>query len=447
MKYGMLDFDMTVNAYWDTSWNAKALLNIGDAVEYMVVEQLYKKAGINDEDIIRLSIPELTTYKGEHLIVALNIALDSYVGYNKILSELSPNITPIFLGMSITNPDLDDKSISCLKDNSPIGCRDERTYEYVKSLNIPCYLNGCTASVVELKKEIIPDIQDKILFIDVPYGVKEHIPSELMKDIVFLNQEIYCKKNEHEDVFMPDDWAKNVLAYYSSKPRMIVTSRFHGAVLAIANDIPAIITLEKNTFRFSWLSNYYPIYTEENFSEINWELSGVDFSYERKLILKVALERIEGLKVDESILTELTELQREKNSVNPIQSSNQVLYYRRVWNEIQEKWKQNEKYQYAFWGVNDNADELDALISDMYSDAELVDVYDLFKTISYKGISSKHPSTIIEHVNTDNFFLIVTAYLASRVASDICDSSNFPMDRVFLCERDFIVQGDLSDEK
>lgn len=443
MKFGMLDFDMTVNAYWNTSWNAKALLNIGDAVEYMVIEQLYKKAGIKSENIIRLSIPELMSYRGEHIIVALNIALDSYVGYNKILSELSPDITPIFLGMSLTDPDLDEKEILCLKKNAPIGCRDERSYEYVHSLNIPCYLNGCTASIIELEKDIIPNIQDKILFIDVPYGVKEYIPTELLQDIVFLNQEIYCKKNEQNDDFMPRDWAKTVLSYYSSQPRMIVTSRFHGAVLAIANDIPAIITLEKNTFRFSWLSNYFPIYTEETYSKIDWNASPVDFSYEKNLISEVALQRIKGLRVNENVLLKLTDMQREKNVSDAMHSSNQVLYYRKVWNEIQAKWEQQKAYQYAFWGVNDNADKLYSLISEKYPNAKLVDVYDLFKSISYKGISSKNPLSISEYANIENYFLIVTAYLASRVAKDICDNSKFPMDRVFLCERDFILPDDV----
>lgn len=443
MKFGLLDFNMTVNEYWNISWNSKALLNIGDAVEYMVIEQLYKSIGIDESKMIRLSIPELTTYRGESLIVGLNIALDSYVGYNKILGEMSPDIIPVFLGISITSPNLTEKEINCLKNNAPVGCRDERTYAYVKSLDIPCYLNGCTASIVEIEEEPLPEIKDKILFIDVPYGVKKYIPDEIVKDIVFLNQEIYCRKTEQDDNFTPINWAKNVLKYYKSKPRMIVTSRFHGAVLAIANDIPAIITLEKNTFRFSWLGNYYPIYTEDTFSEINWNVQEVDFSYERSLITKVAQQRLEAVIRSREALLELTDIQREKNASNAMQSSNQVLYYRRVWDEIQNKWDRDKEYQYAFWGVNDNADVLHSLISQNYPKAKLVDIYDLYKQISYKGILSKKPSDLVAHVNDENFFVIVTAYLASRVATDICEATKFPMRRVLLCERDFILENDL----
>lgn len=50
MKFGLLDFDKTVEEYWKTSWNSKALLNVGDAVEYMVIEQLYREQEIDEKD-------------------------------------------------------------------------------------------------------------------------------------------------------------------------------------------------------------------------------------------------------------------------------------------------------------------------------------------------------------------------------------------------------------
>ncbi len=443
MKFGLLDFDKTVEEYWKTSWNSKALLNVGDAVEYMVIEQLYRKQEIDEKELVRLSVPELISYRGESLIVPLNIALDSYVGYNKILGELSPDITPIFLGMSITSPNLTEKEIQCFKSNAPVGCRDERSYLYLKSLNIPCYLNGCTATIFKIEEKPIPEIQNKILFIDVPYGVIEFIPKELKKDIVFLSQELYCKKLEQNENFTPKDWAKKILAYYRSEPRMIVTSRFHGAVLAIANDIPAIITLEKNTFRFSWLQNYYPIYTEENFSEIDWGIRKVNFNSERMLISSVAKDRIRTVIETKQNFLKLTDLQRRKSVLDEPQASNQVLYYRRVWEKIQETWDVDNEYFYSLWGINDNAEKLYSLISEKYSKAKLVDIYDLYKDISFKGLLSKKPTEIIKYNNVKNYFLIVTAYLASRVVEDICEMTDFPIQRTFLCERDFISSDDL----
>ena len=149
MKFGYIDFDRTVNWYWDNSWNNKALLNIGDAAEYKVIRQLYGKLGIPDEKTLPLCISELTSYRGEKLIVALNISLDSYVGYNRILEELSPDIVPVFLGMCFTDSNLTPKQIECLKRFSPIGCRDQRSYDLMQKLGIESYLNGCTASCIQ----------------------------------------------------------------------------------------------------------------------------------------------------------------------------------------------------------------------------------------------------------------------------------------------------------
>lgn len=443
MKYGLIDFDLTVEHYWSVSWNNKALLNIGDAAEYMVIEQLYQSLGIQSEDMIKIALPELVTYRGETLIVAFNIALDSYVGYNNILENLSPDIIPVFLGMSFTDTNFSQKQIDCLKEYAPIGCRDERSYLCMKSLRIPCYLNGCMASVLKIVEEPISKINKKFLFVDVPITVLNYVPKEIRKDIVFLKQEIYCKKSDVPSAFIPSEWAKQILAYYNSKPKLIVTSRFHGAVLALAKDIPTIITLENYTFRFSWLGNYSPIYTEDTYSEIEWELPQVNHDVIREQLLTVAKQRIQETINKFYTLLTLTDMQRRKESKHEEESQNQVLYYQKVWKEIQTTWSPEKEYTYGFWGVNENTKKLFGLIKKHYPKAKLVDVYDMFKPISFEGIISKHPNNLILHVGEENYYLIISAYLASRVAVDIFERCRFPIEHAFLCRKEFIRYSDL----
>lgn len=439
MKFGSLDFDLTVEEYWRQSWNNKALLNIGDAAEYMVVEQIYRSLGIGEDQIVHLSIPQLTEYRGESLIVPLNIALDSYVGYNRILSDLSPDIIPVFLGMSFTRPELSREQIECLRAYAPVGCRDERSYRYMKSLHIPCYLNGCTAAVIQTDEQTVPGIEGKVVLIDVPYGVLKYIPEELKADIVFLQQEVYCRKPELEARCSPAAWARRILAVYNSAPKMIVTSRFHGAVLALSKDIPAIITLEKYTFRFSWLKNYYPIYTEENFDCIDWEPKKVDCSSVRKLILQVAQMRIKETILRYEDLLALTDLQKCGGTVQEQDDrSNHFFYYRRAWEKLQSIWDHDGEYEYGFWGVNDNAKALFSLISQKYPKARLADIYDMYQEVSFAGLTSRDPHTLKERIGQDNYFVISTAYLASRVVPDICHETGFSEGHVILCERDFI---------
>ncbi len=438
MKFGLIDFDLTVESYWSGSWNNKALLNVGDAAEYLVVEQLYRTLGIDEERIVRLNIGELINYRGESLIVALNIALDSYVGYNNILDALSPDIIPVFLGMSFTKPELTPPQIEVLKKYSPIGCRDERSFLTLRSLNIPCYLNGCMASVVQLN-EIQPyqNIENKILFIDVPAGVSDFVPDEIKKDIIFVNQEIYIKKSDLPNNFIPKEWAYSIMRYYKSKPRLIVTSRFHGAVLALANNIPAILTLEKNTFRFSWIQNYYPIYTEEVFSEINWEIKPVNYTPVADLMISTAKKRLIDTINQHQNLLQLTDIQRCKDE-HVKESTNQVLYYQKVLAQIRDMWDRETQYTYGFWGVNDNTKKLYEHLSVEFPNARLVDVFDMFQPVSFNGIFSRHPKELSKRAKQDNYYVIVTAYLASRVAPDIFEEVCFPQNRSFLCTRDFM---------
>lgn len=443
MKLGLLDFDMTVESYWESSWNHKALLNIGDAAEYLVIEQIYSSLNISEREFVRLSIKDLINYRGESLIVALNIALDSYVGYNEILENLSPDIIPVFLGISITDTHLNDKQIECLRQYAPIGCRDQRSYSYVRDLGIPCYLNGCTASALKILGNRKREFEGKILFIDVPHGVLEYIPEELKSEIIFLNQELYCKKSEFLDKVSPSLWAQQIFECYNSNPKMIVTSRFHGAVIGLACEIPTIITLEKYTFRFSWLKNYFSIYTEGNFRDINWNAIKPNYRSTRDLILKISRDRISSTMQKYGPMLSLTDLQKVPNIENESNGSNQVIYYQKAWNKIQKIWDPEKEYIYAFWGINDNSKKLFSLISQNFPYAKLVDIYDMFKEVSFHGIHSCSPQEMGKRAAQDNYFVIATAYLAARVVPDICSECGFPEARVICCERDFIDHEDL----
>ena len=440
MKYGIIDFKLTVDYYWKNSWNKKALLNIGDASEYLVVEQILKKElGIDEKELVRIGIRELITYRGEYLIVPLNIAFDSYIGYNEILENLSPNIIPIFLGISLTNTNLNDKQLECLKQYAPIGCRDERTYLFLRSQNIRAYLNGCTASVIDINSfNDNINTQGKILFVDVPKKVVNYIPDDLKKDIVFLNQEIYCTKEKFFESYTFEKWIQNIFGAYKNA-KIVVTSRFHGAVLALSRNIPCILTLEKYTFRFSWLTNYCNIYTEENFKDINWnvQLNNNDLELLKLLMKNIAKKRIEDTVKKYKDLLIITEIQKSKFS-EEYNSSNQVLYYQDCIDDIQKKWNKEEDIEFGFWGINDNTEKILKFINLNYPKAHLVDVYDMFKKINYKGLVSKSPEHLMNRRNQKNYYVIVSAYLASRVAQDIFDKIGFNAEQAFLCKREFV---------
>lgn len=441
MKFGYIDFDRTVNWYWDNAWNNKALLNIGDAAEYMVIKQLYSKLDIPDNKMLPLSINELTSYRGEKLIVALNISLDSYVGYNRILEELSPDIVPVFLGMCFTDSNLTNRQINCLRRFSPIGCRDQRSYDLMQSFGIESYLNGCTASCIELP-ECVERNNDRIMVIDVPVAAAEFIPDEVKNDICFLKQEIYCRRDNMPSNFLPSQWAESILREYAIGAHMIVTSRFHGAVLALARNIPAVVTLERMTFRFSWIKNHLPVITEGEYGQICWNMPPIEYTPVKKLIEKIALKRIKETIEKYGDILELTDIQRSNSELEQ-DKTNQTLYYQKAWENIARNWSRVRSVRYAFWGVNDNAKHLYRLISEKFPNAQLVDIYDMFRTITFEGHTSVKPEELKNHVGDIDYYLIITAYLAVRVAGDICESIGFSENQIIKCERLFITKQDL----
>ena len=218
---------------------------------------------------------------------------------------------------------------------------------------------------------------------------------------------------------------------------MIVTSRFHGAVLGLANEIPVIMTLENYTFRFSWLRNYMPIYTEKNYNKIDWNLKSTDYSKTKSFIKIMAIERILSVYNLYSISLQLTRLQILSKDID-LDSSNQVLYCDDVIRSISRKWNKNQKIEYGLWGINDNSIKIKEYIDKNYPNAILKDIYDMYQKVSFNGLDSHSPTDILIQKNNKNYYVFVTAYLASRVALDVLGINNFDQNRLFLCTREFI---------
>ena len=255
----------------------------------------------------------------------------------------------------------------------------------------------------------------------------------MYKDIVFIKHEMLV--DDLPDGKNPESYAKYVMERYKNEAKLVVSSRFHGAIIPWSLGIPVIVTNETYTFRFSWVKKLLPFYTKDEFSKIDWNPPFVDNSLYKEYTRSVAKERIMDAinkYKDLLIMSEYLE--------NPIDHEGLIDYYDEAIAFIKNKWNKNDTFNYSFWGINNNAKAIHDYIIKNYPNATLTDIYDTFKTVKFAEIVSKHPDEIDSNKNS---FIFVTTFVAGYVAERLFEDKNIPHDYFFICKRRYITQYDL----
>ena len=125
MKYGILSY-------------SSCTPNIGDLYQLNGIKRVYRKLGINEEDIIKIDRDYLAKYDGDYVILPITSFVDVLPGTH--IFPLSPRIIPVFIGMHC----IDDQHLVYLskyRHFGPFGCpfednRERRTSSYKKKRNI-----------------------------------------------------------------------------------------------------------------------------------------------------------------------------------------------------------------------------------------------------------------------------------------------------------------------
>ncbi|MDQ6438269.1 hypothetical protein RB623_29840 [Mesorhizobium sp. LHD-90] len=81
--------------------------------------------------------------------------------------------------------------------------------------------------------------------------------------------------------------ATGLLADYRRKASLVVTPLHHAASPCIAAGIPVIICRRAFDSRFTYLRQLLPVYTPENFHEIDWRPAPVDIGGIRANLLNL----------------------------------------------------------------------------------------------------------------------------------------------------------------
>lgn len=380
-------------------------LTVGDDMQLLAIENLYREMGIDYKDVIRIELNELASYDGEYVILPISFPLIAY--YNApYVTMFSHKIIPVFLGLCTLTPKFQPEEVDYLRRFAPIGCRDEYTFRNMLNQGIPAYLNGCmTLTFPKVKKNL--EQCNKVYCIDVPDNLRNYIPEKFREDCIYISHTFYVSELEGT----PEEQAKKLYGEYIEHARLVITTRMHAALPCIAAGIPVILMKDQFSYRFAGIDKIVKVYTKEEYKNIDWNPEPLQFEVHKTKMLEVAKERVWDAYYKYAKVCDLSAIMeaREKREEYIEFIDNTIEYIRNTWNPTKE-------IRYILWGVTQTAEVIHYYISENYPCAKLEGVIDKSKKIRFLGVETKPKEELSP--SSDIYYLVCTG-------AAIQDSNNY----------------------
>ncbi len=436
MKYGLVVHEQKLDEE-RAQENVQHIINLGNYVQWLAIEQLYLYIGISESDIVRLSSEELRTYKGEQMILPINyIMFDTdmcvYTTKDRRFA-FSDCITPVFLGFSVKNGywEWTEERIEYFKKYEPIGCRDYLTWKTMVDLGINAYMAGCITWTLPLHKGRKQG--RTTYFVEAPKALEKYIPLELREDYKCISQEIEISKEQFYDYEYGYKITKTLLEEYDKNARLVVTSRLHCASPCMAMGIPVILAKEYYGHPYDFLKKFLPMYSYKNLDQIDWNPEKVDMESYKKIALECAKKRLLGENADE----EIRKLHEEFAFLYKDGYQEGKLDLGFLFQKLASRYGKNEKFSYAIWGISKDAEKIYEYINVNYPNAKLVKVIDSFRKQEFHGVMSQTPDILSAQ---DNFLVIVATLNCCAAARPLFEKIGKP-ETDYISVTDGIING------
>ncbi len=259
--------------------------NLGDYIQILaclrLLETLDLRPGIYlDRDTELASAPALSS-GSSRVVLPLS-------GWFKHMAGADPQwppherIVPVFIGFHV-RPHmcpalLEPRSIDYMKAHGPVGCRDPFTKHLLEEKGVSTYLSYCLS--LTFAKRAPHEVGDRVVVASRDREIIDLLPSEYRNDHVYLNH--YTVRDRFSDYLAE---AKNILAFYRTGARLVITTFLHCALPCIAMGIPVIAFLPKPRYdgqkgsdeeRFSGLMQIAPVHRFGNTAEVDWNPRPID---------------------------------------------------------------------------------------------------------------------------------------------------------------------------
>ncbi len=397
------------------TYNGKYANSLGDQIQILTFDYLYNSMGVSKDDIVYIDLYDLHKYNGAQVKLPVSMPLINYYE-NGIAGMFSDKITPIFFGLTLAKDTLTHKEVEYYKRYEPIGCRDERAYNTMIKYGINAYLGGCLT--IALPRRKTSNKQDKIFIVDIPDEAKEFIPSDILKDAVWLTHTLYGELEKS-----PYCMAKDRLKLYSDEAKLVITSLLHASIPCTALGIPVILLKKNVSYRFAWAEALLKIYTPEEYNDVDWFItppphysaSGrtkmpITLENHKEIVRRLFVKRMQ----DEDAAEEINYL--HNFYMNRERKPYDVDCFLSIQKFIDETWiDHNRDYKYAIWGLTQISELTVDYIKKHYTHAQLSHVYDLRTGISFREKISISPDNI---VNNPDEIIFVTGLGAGKQAKE-----------------------------
>lgn len=379
------------------------VLNVGDYMQWIAIANLYEYMRLNKEDIVELSIEDIGTYKGEKIILPMNYMWADSVHCPYVMEKhvtFSEDVIPVFLGLSFKkgNWEWTKERIDYFKKYEPIGCRDYATWKKLSELGIEAYLAGCITTTLPLSNRTEGDTA---YFVEAPKGLEKYIPEKLKKKSKFIRHQ----ERVTEEVFYGKEGglerARLLLDEYSKNASVVITSRLHCALPCMALGIPVILVKEYFGYPFDLQRKFLPFYSYQDFKNVDWNPRKVDLEQYKKIALECAKKRLLG----ENAEDEIARLHAEYTSLYNDGYIEEKMGMEVFVNKIRMLYKENDAFDYAIWGISDNAEWIYEFIKSHYPQAKLVKVIDNLRKLEFHGMTAEKADTLLKE---DSFLVIAT---------------------------------------
>ena len=259
--------------------------NLGDYIQILACLRLLETLDLRpkiylDRDTELANAPALASCSGR-VVLPLNGWFKRTVGADP---QWPPHdkIIPVFIGFHVRPYQcpalLEPRSIDYMKAHGPVGCRDPFTMRALAEKGVSTYLSHCLS--LSFAKRRSDEVGDTVVVASRDREIIDVLPPEYRNNHLYVNH--YMVRNAFPEYLTE---AKDLLAFYRTRARLVITTFLHCALPCIAMGIPVIAFLPRLQYdlqkasdaeRFSGLMQIASVHRFGDTAHVDWSPRPLD---------------------------------------------------------------------------------------------------------------------------------------------------------------------------